>query len=145
LEREKVSEMINEQPIKSSYTLWSKKVLSIRDKYSSRKKVRRKWKVERILKKEEAALTKQLKQAMSKEKVMKLKLQKKVIQHMMDKEHMMKENKRITKIVEEVKESGGVNSTRFWDVRKQLLGKEAETAEAMEDEQGTIYKRIKRR
>ncbi len=41
--------------------------------------------------------------------------------------------------IAEVKEAGGVNSGTFWEVRKQLMGKRSETAEAMEDEDGNVH------
>ena len=139
LEVQKVSEEIGEGPIRKVYTKWNKRVKEIRNKYSSRRKAKRKWKVDRILSKEESEIKKQLKKKNSKEEVKKLKLRKRVIQQLIDKEHIKKKWAHINGVVKKVKEAGGVNSTTFWEVRKELLGRKAETAEAMEDEDGVIH------
>ena len=38
-----------------------------------------------------------------------------------------------------VKEAGCVDSTTFWEVRRQLTGRSEETAEEIEDEHGNVH------
>ena len=139
LQDEKVSEEIGPGPIRKVYTKWNKRVKAIRNKYSSRRKTKRKWKGERILSKELSTIRKQLKKKNDKEEVTKLKMRKRVIQQLIDRERIEKKWAHINGVIKKVKEAGGVDSTVFWEVRQELLGRKTETAEAMEDEDGEIH------
>ena len=58
---------------------------------------------------------------------------------MIDEEQREKEYARISKIVSDVKESGGVDSTTFWKVRSRIMGRQEEIGDTMEDEEGILH------
>ena len=138
LEEEKVSELIDERPIRESYSEWNEKTLHIRDKYCTRKKVRRKWKVHRVLSKEMKRIKQQLKGRNDKDTIKELKMKKATIMDLIDEELIQKQYTRVSKIISDVKEAGGVNSATFWDVRNKFVGRRCEAADVMEDENGVI-------
>ena len=138
LKAEKVSRIIDNRPIRESYPEWCKKTLSIRDKYSSKKKTRRKWKVHRLLAREKKKINKQLKNEKNKDIIKDLKVKKATIMDLIDEELIEKQYTRISKIVADVQEAGGVNSTTFWEVRNKFFGRQADIADVMEDENGVI-------
>ena len=138
LEEEKVSELIDNRPIRESYSEWCKKTLQIRDKYSSRKKIQRKWKVHRILAKERRKIKKLLKTERNKDMIQELKRRRSIIMDLIDKEMIQKQCARTNKILSDVKKAGGVNSKTFWDVRNRFIGRCAETADVMEDDSGNL-------
>ena len=45
---------------------------------------------------------------------------------------------RISKIVTDVKEAGGVDSTAFWKVRNRILGRQEELGDVIEDDEPSI-------
>ena len=140
LEKENVSKIIDDRPIRTSYSEWANKVLEIRDKYSKRRKIRRKWKVERFLAREKKKITRELKLPnQHKERIEELKVKKALLMDLIDEEQRVKQFTRVNKIVADVQEAGGVDSTTFWKVRSRLLGKSCETADAMEDDEGVLH------
>ena len=94
--------------------------------------MRRKWKVHRLLAREKRKISKQLKVETNKNTVRDLKVKKATIMDLIDEEMIQKQYTRINKIVEDVREAGGVNSTTFWEVRNKFLGRRSETADIME-------------
>ena len=131
LERKKVSEIIDQRNICESYTEWNNKVVEIRDKYSMKKKVQRKWKVNRQLTKAKNKIKKELKFTKDKNKKRELKKRKELIQDYIDQELIKKECAKVNEIITKVKKSGGVNSSTFWEVRKQLTHKKTESGHAI--------------
>jgi hypothetical protein len=73
LEEEKVSQMIDKNSIKTSYTKWNEKILEIRKKCSKKVKLVKKWKVCRKITAAKKRVTSELKTALSKENVNELK------------------------------------------------------------------------
>ena len=138
LEAEKVSNIIDDRPIRLSYPEWCKKTLRIRDKYSSKKKIRRKWKVHRQLVREKKKINRQLEVETNKDLIKELKVKKATIMDLIDEELIQKQYTRINNIVSDVRKAGGVNSTTFWEVRNKFLGRNSETADIMEDENGIL-------
>ena len=53
-----------------------------------------------------------------------------------EKEEQMKEYKRITRIVDEIKKAGGVNSTTFYEVLRRISRRTSETPHAIKDKEG---------
>ena len=139
LQKESVSSLIDDRPIRESYPAWNEKVLKIRDKFSTRHKSRRKWKLERLLSRERKALSQKLKSTNEKDQIKQLKIQKQIIMDMIDEEQRGKEFARINKIVSDVKEAGGVDSTTFWKVRSKIMGRQEEIGDVMEDEEGVLH------
>ena len=139
LEKEKVSSLIDERPIRESYPEWNKKVLQIRDKFCTRNRSRRKWKLERLLSRERKSISQRLKLITDKNEIKQLKIQKQIIMDMIDEEQRGKEYARINKIVSDVKEAGGVDSTIFWKVRSQIMGRQEDIGDVMEDEEGVLH------
>ena len=57
---------------------------------------------------------------------------------LIDMEMIQKQCARTNKILSDVKKAGGVNSKTFWDVRNRFIGRCAETADVMEDDNGNL-------
>ena len=51
----------------------------------------------------------------------------------------MKKN-RINRIIQELKENGGIQGPNFWEVRRKVLGRKKENPVAVEDEKGSCFK-----
>ena len=139
LGKENVSLLIDERPIRDSYAEWNAIVLEIRDKFSTRIRTRRKWKLERLLSRERKAVNQKLKLTNEKDQIKELKSQKQILMDMIDEEQRRKEFARISKIVTDVKEAGGVDSTAFWKVRSRILGRQEELGDVMEDDEGVLH------
>ena len=99
LKQQKVSMIIDSRPIRESYPEWRSKTLEIRDKFSSKRKIRKKWKVERILTKEKRRVNKLLKKCEDKEQIAQLKLKKETICDLIDEEQRSKQFTRINKVI----------------------------------------------
>ena len=138
LAEENISSLINEDDIRTTYPKWRDKVTEIRESCCKKVKIRKKWKVCRKLTVMKKEITKELKKKLSAKRVKELKDRRKLIQQQIDDEERLKEYTRINKIVDEVRKSGGVNSTMFWEVRKRIQGKREDPAYAMENKWGKM-------
>ena len=138
LKKENVSNLINQENFKESYSKWCEKVMEIRDKYSNDTKRRKKTgKCERLLRKSKRGITKKLKTiGLDKDKIDMLKKRKELVMEYIDKEHMMENKRKIEATVQEVKEGGGVNSTTFWKVKDKLMRRTKQELAAIMDENG---------
>ena len=138
LKEDKVSEILDGDDIRQTYTIWSKKVMEIKDSCSKRVKIKKRWKVCRKLTAAKKKITRQLKKTTDKDRIKKLRERKKIIKQQIEEEEQKKEKTRINKIVEEVKKGGGVNSNTFWEVRRKLGGRPDEKAHAMMNKEGVM-------
>ncbi len=138
LEEEKVSEIINEESIKASYTQWSDKVMRIHDKYTITRKPRKKrGKCCRLLLRNKRAVTKELKKTiLDKSKVTLLKKRKQLIMEHLDDERTKENKMKVDAVVREVKEAGGVDSGTFWEVKNKLVKNTTNEIAAIMDEEG---------
>ena len=139
LEKQNVSSLIDGRPIRESYSEWNMKVLKIRDEFSVRRKTHRKWKVERLLNGKKREITRMLKLANDPDEIAVLKSQRCLLMDMIDEEQKKKDYTRINKIISDVEDAGGVNSTTFWKVRSRLMGRQEEIGDVMEDENGVLH------
>ena len=142
LKEEKVSSILDGDDIRETYTLWSKKVMEIKDSCSKRVKIKKKWKVCRKLTAAKKSITRQLKRTTDKTEIKKLRERKEAIKQRIEEEEQKKEMTRINRIVEEVKKGGGVNSNTFWDVRRKLCGRPDEKAHAMMNKDGVMCEKV---
>ena len=138
LEEAKVSDLLDSGSIQEAYTIWNKKVLEIRESCCKRVKIRKNWKICRLLTKAKKRITRELKTTDDKEKIWELKKRRDLIKQQIEEEEQNKEYTRINKIVEEIKKDGGVNSNTFWKVRRRISGKEDEKAHAMMNKEGEM-------
>ena len=138
LEKENVSDLLNGNNIQETYSIWNKKVLQIRESCCKRVKIRKSWKVCRMLTKIKKSITREMKNTDDKEKILELKRRRDMVKHQIEEEEEVKEYTRINKIVEEIKKDGGVHSNTFWKVRRKISGKEAETAHSMMNKNGNM-------
>ena len=131
--------MINSnEDIRKTYSRWNQRVVEINDLCSKRVKIKKKWKVCRKLTTAKKKITRQLKKTREKHLIKELKERKDHIQRLIDEQEQEKEQKRIERIVEEIKKGGGVNRNCFWEVRRKLTGKRDETAHAMVNKEGKL-------
>ena len=138
LEEAKVSDLLDSGSIQEAYTIWNKKVLEIRESCCKRVKIRKNWKICRLLTKAKKRITRELKTTDDKEKIWELKKRRDLIKQQIEEEEQNKEYTRINKIVEEIKKDGGVNSNTFWKVRRRISGKEDKKAHAMMNKEGEM-------
>ena len=138
LKEEKVSKIIEKGDIRESYKIWSDKVLQIRSGCCKRIKIKKRWKVCRILTKAKKSITKELKTARDKERIKDLKERREILCKQIEQEEQKKENARLNKIVAEVKKAGGINSNTFWEVRKRLCGNKGVRPHAMKNKEGVL-------
>ncbi len=138
IEKKKISELIVDRCIKTSYTDWSKTVLKIKNACSRKAKMRRPWKVNRKLTVEKKRITRELKKAAEKEQIVILKGERKIIIQQIEEEEHKQEYNRIRKIVDDIKRAGGINSNTFWKVREELCNTSEETAHVIADKNGKL-------
>ncbi len=139
IEEMKLSELIDNRPIKASYTEWGNAVMRIKNKCSRKVKARRMWKVGRKLTVAKKNLTRELRKAVDKEQIVFLKAKRKIIIEQLEEEEHKQEYNRISNIVEEIKRAGGVNSNTFWEVRNKICNKKTdEVAHAIVDKSGNL-------
>ena len=138
LEREKVSEILDSKQIITTYGRWSDKVMEISEKFRVKSNTKRgKSKSIRLLMRSKHAVTRQLKTKMvDKEEIQLLKKRKLLIMEHIDEERMKENNRKVEKVVQEVKEDGGVNSATFWKVKRRLTGRNNNELAAILDEEG---------
>ncbi len=140
LGKEKVSEILTaERDIRLSYPEWQKAVTKIRDKYKKKVRACKKWKICRELTTAKKAITRELKKkTLRKDEVVELKDRREFLNQQIDKEEQEKRYKRIIHVISELKKSGGVNGTTFWEVRRKLSNKAAEPVHAMKNSEGVL-------
>ncbi len=139
IENVKLSELIDDRCIKTSYTEWNDTVLRIKQKCSRKAKMRRTWKVNRKLTTAKKAITKELKKAVDREQIILLKQRRKIIIQQIEEEEHKQEYNRINKVVEDIKRAGGVNSNTFWEVRDKICNKKSEEpAHGVVDKEGVL-------
>ncbi len=138
IKEKKISELIDERCVKTSYTEWSKAVLKIKNTCSRKAKIRRTWKVNRKLTVEKKEITRELKKITNREQVLLLKRRRKIIIQQIEEEEHKQEYNRIRKIVDEIKQSGGVNSNAFWKARSEICETPGEAAHAIADKHGKL-------
>ena len=116
LKDENVSSIITDDDILVTYPIWREKVTTIRDMCSKKVKIQKKWKVCRKLTAVKKRITKELKGDIDSDRVKELKERRKLIMMQIEDEEHKKENARISRVIEDIRKDGGVNSTVFWDV-----------------------------
>ena len=137
LSQKKVSNIIDDKDIRSTYTVWNKEIVDIRDSCYKSVKIRKTWKVSRKLTAAKKEITKDLKtKNLTSEQVKLLKERRRMLIELIEEEEQAKEYARITKIVDDIKRDGGVNGTTFWEVRKKLCKPKKEAGHAMMDANG---------
>ena len=132
----RVSEIIDENDIKATYTKWNSKIIELRDSCYKKVKLNRQWKVCRRLTSMKKDITKQLKRTTNKLDINKLKQRRLLIMQQIEDEERKKHYEHVNKTIAEVKKDGGVNSATFWKVRKKLSAKNDENAHAVLDKNG---------
>ncbi len=125
-EEMKLSELIDNRCIKTSYTEWNDAVLRTKKKCSRKVKLRRTWKVNRKLTAAKKSIARELKKAADKEQIVLLKQKRKIIIQQIEEEEHKQEYNRINKVVEDIKRAGGVNSNTFWEVRDKITNRKLE-------------------
>ena len=138
LEEDKVSDFLDGENIQEGYSIWNKKVLEIRESCCKRVKIRKNWKICRMLTKAKKRITREIKTTDKKQRIWELKKRRDLIKQQIEEEEHNKEYTRINKIVEDIKKDGGVHSNTFWKVRRRLIGREDERAHVMMNKQGDM-------
>ena len=136
LKDQDVSSIITDDDILVTYPIWREKVTTIRDMCSKKVKIQKKWKVCRKLTAVKKRITKELKGDIDSDRVKELKERRKLIMMQIEDEEHKKENARISRVIEDIRKDGGVNSTVFWDVMRKLNGKRDDTAHAVINKEG---------
>ena len=75
----KVSDLLDSGSIQEAYTIWNKKVLEIRESCCKRVKIRKNWKICRLLTKAKKRITRELKSTEDREKIWELKKRRGII------------------------------------------------------------------
>jgi hypothetical protein len=138
LSKENISEIIDQNNFKESYTKWCNKVMEIRDKFSTIKKQKKKMgKCNRLLMKCKRGIVRQLKTAgLTRNAIMMLRKRKELVMEHMERERILESKRRIEATVQEVKEGGGVNSATFWKVKDRIMKRTKHELAAIMDENG---------
>ena len=138
IERRKISNIIDDRCIKTTYTEWNDEVLKIKRRCSKKTKLRRKWKVNRKLTAAKKSITRELKQRTDKLTVEMLKVRRRIIIEQIEEEEKKHQYSRVNKVVDDVKRAGGINSSTFWEVRKKLCNIADEPAHAIKNRDGEL-------
>ena len=136
IEKEKISNIINKDQFKESYTKWNDKVIEIANRNKKRRKKISKSKVNRKLTSVKKQIVKKIKNEENEKDKKLLKRRKSLIDEYIDNENKEKRRVKVNKIVEEIKKGGGVDSETFWKVRRRITGGKKEEMYAVEDESG---------
>ena len=115
-----ISDIIDENNFENSYQAWSDKVMEIARKHSKKVKKRTPWKSNRLLMTAKKRVQKKLRDRKSlspKNKKMLLMRKKLIMEHIID-EDRKKHHHVVNKVVEKIKNDGGLDSTAFWTVQK---------------------------
>ena len=140
----KVSSIIDEHNFDETYNTWSEKIIEVAEKNSKVKKRKSLWKANRLLTKAKKNVQRMLRnnqeteesKGMSKEM---LKERKRLITQHLNNEDKKRNHHTVNKVVDKIKQDGGVNSTSFWELRSKLIGKKLETKNAIIDEEGVRH------
>lgn len=132
----KVSNLIDNRNIQESYREWSNTIMEVKESCMKKVKIRRPWKVNRILIAEKKRITRKLRNNLDHTQIQTLKIRKEILLEEIEKEEQGKEYARIKKIVEDVQRAGGVKSSTFMEVRKKLKKKADELPHAMINKEG---------
>ena len=139
MEEKKVSNLVDERCIKTTYKEWSDTVRKIHEGCKVKVKRKRPWKVSRKLIAEKKSITRSLKEALlGKEQIKLLKLRLKSTIEQIEEEEHKHEYQRLCKQVDDIKRGGGTNSNAFWKARSRLLKRPDEIVHCMTDKNGKL-------
>ena len=135
---QEVSKIIDWEQFEQTYLLWNEKVMEICDKYNICKKNRKmKGKCNRLLLKRKHEITKQLKKRdIGKEEIKILKKRRQLVLEHLEKERALENKRKVDRVIQDVKENGGVDSSTFWKVKNRLTGRPTTEVAAILDEYG---------
>ena len=139
IESQHVSNLIDTNDFDQSYSVWSKKITELVEECSTKKKKSRGWKVNRKLETVKKQISKQLKNSIpDKESIRVLKVEKNLINEHIEEERKKKHHQKVNMEIDNIKKEGGVDSTAFWELKRRIEGRTAETAHVIENEEGEI-------